>query len=84
MGGLASFAVFSTTLAFVRATSPLTNEVLKLPRQAAQMMILEGFKLPVHSWVGVSLVYAGSFWYAWIRRDEGRRSEMRRIGTARR
>jgi hypothetical protein len=84
LGGLASFAVFATTLALVRATSPLTNEVIKLPRQAAQMMILEKFKLPVHTWVGVSLVYAGSFWYAWVRRDEGRRLEMRRIGSARR
>ncbi|KIV99309.1 uncharacterized protein PV09_08970 [Verruconis gallopava] len=84
MGGLASFAVFSTTLAFVRATSPLTTEVVKLPRQAAQMMILEHFKLPVHVWVGISFVYAGSFWYAWVKRDEGRRWEMRRIGTARR
>jgi len=84
MGGLASFAVFSTSLLFVRSTSPLSLEVLKLPRQAAQMMILERFRLPVHAWVGVSLVYAGSLWYVWVRRDEGRRKEMRRIGMARR
>ena len=84
LGGLASLANFATILAFVRATSPLTTEVVKLPRQAAQMMILEHFKLPVHAWVGVGLVYAGTGWYAWVRRDEGRRWEMQRIGRARR
>lgn len=84
MGGFASFGVFSTTLLFVRATSPLSTEVLKLPRQAAQMMVLERFRLPVHAWVGVGICYAGSLWYVWIRRDEGRRKEMRRIGGARR
>ena len=84
LGGLASLANFATVLAFVRATSPLTSEVVKLPRQAAQMMVLERFRLPVHAWVGVGLVYAGTGWYAWVRRDEGRRWEMQRIGRARR
>jgi hypothetical protein len=82
LGGLASLAVFATALAFVRATSALTSEVVKLPRQAAQMMVLEHFRLPVHAWVGVGLCYAGMGWYAWVRRDEGRRWEVQRIGRA--
>jgi len=84
LGGLASFAVFSTTLAFVRATSPLTAVFIGVPRSAAQMVILERFKLPVHVWVGVGLCWLGSFWFAWVRREEGRRWEVKRIGRERR
>jgi hypothetical protein len=84
LGGGANLAVFMSVLAFVRATSPLSSEVLKLPRQAAQMMILERFRLPVHAWVGVGVGYLGMGWYTWVRREEGRRWEMDRIGRARR
>jgi hypothetical protein len=79
LGGLASWAVFSTTLALVRATSPLTANFVGVPRAAAQMVVLERFRLPVHAWVGVALCWVGSVWYAWVRREEGRRWETRRM-----
>jgi hypothetical protein len=76
---LASFAVFSITLALVRATSPLTANFVKVPRQAFQLALLSG-RLPVHAWVGVALCWVGSLWYAVTRREEGRRRESARLG----
>jgi hypothetical protein len=79
MGGFASFAVFASSLAFVRATSPLTTVFAGVPRSAIQIVIFGGARLPVHSWVGVALCWAGSAWYAFIRREEGRIWERRRL-----
>jgi hypothetical protein len=84
LGGLASFAVFSTTLAFVRATSPLTGVFVGVPRAAWQMVVLERFRLPVHAWVGVGICWLSSLWFVWVRREESRRWELRRIGRERR
>ena len=76
---LASFATFSITLALVRATSPLTANFIKVPRQAFQLTLLSG-RLPVHAWVGVALCWVGSVWFAVGRRQEGRRREVARLG----
>lgn len=77
--GFASWAVFVTTLALVRATSPLTASFVGVPRAATQMVILAGGRLPVHSWVGVVLCWLGSAWFVGVRREEGRRGEKRRL-----
>ncbi|TKA59209.1 hypothetical protein B0A49_12609, partial [Cryomyces minteri] len=50
--GIGSWAVFSTTLLLVKATSPLTATFLGLPRSAFQLVVLGHFRLPIHSWVG--------------------------------
>ncbi|KAE9990192.1 hypothetical protein EG327_001703 [Venturia inaequalis] len=84
LGGLASFAVFSTTLAFIRATSPLTGAFVGVPRAAWQMVVLERFRLPVHAWVGVGICWLSSLWFVWVRREESRKWELRRIGRERR
>ncbi|KAF2396886.1 hypothetical protein EJ06DRAFT_499448 [Trichodelitschia bisporula] len=81
-GGLASAAVFSTTLALVRATSPLTVNFIGVPRAAVQLVILSGGRLPVHAWVGVALCWLSSAWYLVTRREEGRRGEVRRMARA--
>jgi hypothetical protein len=78
-GGCASYAVFVSTLALVRATSPLTACFVGVPRAATQMVILAGGRLPVHSWVGVVLCWLGSAWFLGVRREEGRRGEKRRL-----
>lgn len=84
LGGLASFAVFSTTLTFVRATSPLTGAFVGVPRAAWQMVVLERFRLPVHAWVGVGICWLSSLWFVWVRREESRKWELKRIGRERR
>jgi hypothetical protein len=78
-GGFVSFCVFATSLAFVRATSPLTASFVGIPKAALQLVILSGGRLSVHSWVGVALCWAGTAWYAAVRREEGRRGEKRRL-----
>jgi hypothetical protein len=79
IGGLAAFAVFASSLAFVRATSPLTTVFAGVPRSAIQIVVFGNARLPVHAWVGVALCWAGSAWYAFIRREEGRIWERRRL-----
>jgi hypothetical protein len=79
LGGLASWAVFATSLALVRATSPLTANFMGVPRAAAQMVVLERFRLPVHAWVGVALCWLTSMWFVLVRKEEGRRWETRRM-----
>lgn len=78
-GGFAAFAVFSTYLALCRATSPVTTAFIGVPKAAAQIVIFSGFRLPVHSWVGVALCWAGTGWYMMVRRGEGRLVEKRRL-----
>lgn len=76
---LAGWAVFTSTLALVRATSPLTMNFLSLPRGAVQITVLNQGKMMPHAWVGVSLCWAGSVWYTLVRREEGRKWEQRRM-----
>lgn len=77
--GFAAFAVFSSNLALVRATSPLTATFVGVPRAAAQVLVFSNFRLPVHSWVGVVLCWVSSAWYVVVRREEGRLVEKRRL-----
>ena len=76
---LAAWAVFTSTLALVRATSPLTANFLGVPRAAVQLVTLGSNRMNIHGWVGVSLCWAGSIWYALVRREEGRKWEQRRV-----
>ena len=78
---LAAWAVFSSTLALARATSPLTVNFLGLPRSALQLVILNHWRQPANAWVGISLCWAGSLWYALVRREEGRKWEQRRMAA---
>ncbi|KAF2670425.1 hypothetical protein BT63DRAFT_372583 [Microthyrium microscopicum] len=78
-GGFCAFVVYSSSLAMVRATSPLTSCFVGVPRAAVQIVIFNNFRLPVHSWVGVALCWAGSGWYALVRREEGRLVEKKRL-----
>jgi hypothetical protein len=78
-GGYCAFAVYISTPALIRATSPLTANFTGVPRAAAQILIFSNFRLPVHSWVGVVLCLVSSGWYGMVRREEGRLVEKRRL-----
>ncbi|KAF2001927.1 hypothetical protein P154DRAFT_521384 [Amniculicola lignicola CBS 123094] len=78
-GSLGSFAVFTSTLLMVKATSPLTTTFVSVPRSAFQLGMVSLFKMPVNSWVGISLCWASSLWYLLARRGEGRRGERARL-----
>lgn len=78
-GGFCAFAVYSSSLALVRATSPLTASFIGVPRAAIQIMVFSSFRLPVSSWVGVALCWVGTGWYAVVRRKEGRLVEKKRL-----
>lgn len=71
-GAIGSWAVFSSTLVLVRATSPLSATFVNVPRSGVQLMLLSMFKMPAHSWVGVSLCWASSIWYVVSKRRESR------------
>jgi hypothetical protein len=71
-GAIGSWAVFSSTLVLVKATSPLTATFINVPRSGVQLMLLSMFKMPAHSWVGVALCWASSVWFAVIKRNESR------------
>lgn len=71
-GAIGSWAVFSSTLVLVRATSPLSATFVNVPRSGVQLMLLSMFKMPAHSWVGVSLCWASSVWYVVSKRRESR------------
>ena len=69
-GGLGSWAVFSFTLLLIKATSPLSATFVSVPRSVFQLVVLEKFRLPLHSWVGVALCWASCLWYVLVRRRE--------------
>jgi hypothetical protein len=71
-GAIGSWAVFSSTLVLVKATSPLSATFVNVPRSGVQLMLLSMFKMPAHSWVGVSLCWASSVWYVVTKRRESR------------
>ena len=70
-GGIGSWAVFSSFLLLIKATSPLTATFVSIPRSAFQLMVLSRFSMQAHSWVGVSLCWASCVWYLLVRRWEG-------------
>lgn len=79
-GAIGSWAVFSSTLVLVKATSPLSATFVNVPRSGVQLMLLSMFKMPAHSWVGVTLCWAASAWYAVSRRSESRGTRVRLEG----
>jgi hypothetical protein len=79
-GAIGSWAVFSSTLVLVKATSPLTTTFVNVPRSAFQLTMLSMFKMPAHSWVGVALCWAASVWFAVSRRAESRGVKVRLEG----
>lgn len=71
-GAIGSWAVFSSTLVLVKATSPLSSTFVNVPRSGVQLVLLSMFKMPAHSWVGVALCWASSVWFVVSRRRESR------------
>ncbi|EUC44493.1 hypothetical protein COCMIDRAFT_98082 [Bipolaris oryzae ATCC 44560] len=71
-GGMGSWAVFSSTLLLVKATSPLTATFVAVPRSAFQLVAISLFKAPAQTWLGVVLCWISSLWFLVTRRDEGR------------
>ncbi|TKX24828.1 GDP-fucose transmembrane transporter-like protein [Elsinoe australis] len=69
-GGAGSWAVSSFFFLLVKATGPLTATFVSIPRSAFQLMVLDKFRMPVHSWVGVALCWASCLWYVGVRRRE--------------
>ncbi|KAF2193518.1 hypothetical protein K469DRAFT_550019 [Zopfia rhizophila CBS 207.26] len=78
-GAIGSWAVFSSTLLLVKATSPLTATFISVPRSAFQLMMISMFKMPSHGWLGVSLCWLSSLWFLVARRDEGRNLDRLRL-----
>jgi hypothetical protein len=73
-GGMGSWAVFSSTLLLVKATSPLTATFVNVPRTAFQLAMINLGKIPTQSWVGVALCWVSSVWFLMVKRGEGGRS----------
>ncbi|RDL36972.1 Uncharacterized protein BP5553_04405 [Venustampulla echinocandica] len=71
-GGLGSWAVFFSTIALTRATSPLTATFLFVPRAAFLLPIMSGFKMPSYAWIGIGMCWASCAWFLMGRRREGR------------
>ncbi|KAK8157517.1 hypothetical protein BKA80DRAFT_278854 [Phyllosticta citrichinensis] len=78
-GGIGAWAVFTSTLLLTKATSPLTVNFISVPRGAFELMCLNHFKLPVHSWLGVGFCWVASGWFLVARRDEGRTLDRMRL-----
>jgi hypothetical protein len=71
-GGLGSWAVFWSTIALTRATSPLTTSFLFVPRAAFLLPIMQGFKMPSFAWIGMGMCWVSCAWFVRARRKEGR------------
>ena len=69
-GGLGSWAVFWSTIALTRATSPLTTSFLFVPRAAFLLPIMAGFRMPAYAWVGIGICWASCAWFLRGRRKE--------------
>ncbi|KAL2059760.1 hypothetical protein VTL71DRAFT_10144, partial [Oculimacula yallundae] len=74
-GGLGSWAVFWSTMALTRATSPLTSTFLFVPRAAFILPIMAGWKMPAYSWIGIGMCWASCAWFLMGRRKDGRGSQ---------
>ncbi|KAI9054266.1 hypothetical protein LZ554_001434 [Drepanopeziza brunnea f. sp. 'monogermtubi'] len=71
-GGLGSWAVFWSTMALTRATSPLTSTFLFVPRAAFLLPIMAGWKMPAYSWIGIAMCWASCAWFMIGRRKGGK------------
>lgn len=71
-GGLGSWAVFWSTIALTRATSPLTTSFLFVPRAAFLLPIMWKFKMPSFAWIGMGMCWASCAWFLRAKRKEGR------------
>jgi hypothetical protein len=78
-GGMGSWAVFSSTLLLVKATSPLTATFVSVPRSAFQLVAISLFKVPAPTWIGVILCWISSLWFLVARRNEGRSRDRLRL-----
>jgi len=74
-GGLGSWAVFWSTMALTRATSPLTSTFLFVPRAAFILPVMAGWRMPAYSWIGIGMCWASCAWFLVGRRKEGRNLE---------
>jgi hypothetical protein len=74
-GGLGSWAVFFSTIALTRATSPLTTSFLFIPRAAFLLPIMMSWRMPAYSWIGIGMCWASCAWFLKGRRREGRSLE---------
>ena len=70
-GGALSWAVLSTTLLLVKATSPLTANFVSLPRNALQLTLLRHSSMSSMNWAGAVLCWASSTWYLLERSKSG-------------
>ncbi|CZS96927.1 hypothetical protein WAI453_010244 [Rhynchosporium graminicola] len=62
-GGIGSWAVFWSTIALTRATSPLTSTFLFLPRAAFLLPIMASFRMPAYSWIGIGMCWVSCGWF---------------------
>jgi hypothetical protein len=74
-GGLGSWAVFFSTIALTRSTSPLTTTFLFIPRAAFLLPITMNWRMPAYSWIGIGMCWASCAWFLKGRRKEGRSLE---------
>jgi hypothetical protein len=74
-GGMGSWSTFTSTLLMVKMTSPLSTTFVSVPRTAFQLAVINVFKIPAPSWVGVILCWISSVWFVVARRSEGRMKE---------
>jgi hypothetical protein len=74
-GGMGSWSTFTSTLLMVKMTSPLSTTFVSVPRTAFQLAVINVFKIPSASWVGVILCWISSVWFVIARRSEGRMKE---------
>lgn len=72
-GGLNSWAVFCSTIALTRATSPLTVSFLNVPRAAFLLPIMSGWKMSSCAWIGIGMCWASCAWFLRARRMKGGR-----------
>jgi hypothetical protein len=71
-GGTGSWAVFWSTVALTRATSPLTTVFLFVPRAAFLLPIMARFKMSAYAWSGIAFCWASCVLFAFGRRKDGR------------
>ena len=71
-GCVGSWAVFWSTIALTRATSPFTTTFLFVPRAAFLLPIMQGFRMPSFAWIGMGMCWASCAWFLKARRKEGR------------
>lgn len=69
--GIGSWSVFFSTIMLTKATSPFTATFLFVPKAAFMLPILNKFKMPAYSWVGIGLCWLSCAWFLLGKRREG-------------